>query len=308
MSRMRRSLTRHQLVSTVVMWIHVGGCDVAEFRFGNLSGRAVLVDGTDYWDLATLSNGSIASDPMVALTKTREINHIARDILAMEPSGVYEPSSLLAPVPSPSKIFAIGLNYKLHAEESSMDVPENPVVFTKFPSCITGPHSSVVLRGQAVDYEAEVVIVIGEGGRDIPRARAWDHVFGITAGQDVSDRVVQFASKPPHFDLGKSFDTYGPIGPVIVSPDSLDNRDAIALSCTVNGEERQRDTTANLIFDVPTLIEYISRVTTLLPGDLIFTGTPAGVGASSKRFLVDGDVIVTNVEGVGTMSNTCRVA
>jgi 2-keto-4-pentenoate hydratase/2-oxohepta-3-ene-1,7-dioic acid hydratase in catechol pathway len=120
--------------------------------------------------------------------------------------------------------------------------------------------------------------------------------------------VVQFASKPPHFDLGKSFDTYGPIGPVVVSPDSFEDRNAIGLSCAVNGEERQRDTTENLIFDVPTLIEYISRVTTLVPGDLIFTGTPAGVGASSKRFLADGDVIVTTVEGVGTMSNTCHFA
>jgi len=110
----------------------------------------------------------------------------------------------------------------------------------------------------------------------------------------------------PHFDLGKSFDTYGPIGPVVVSPDSFEDRDAIGLSCAVNGEERQRDTTENLIFDVPALIEYISRVTTLVPGDLIFTGTPAGVGASSKRFLADGDVIITSVEGVGTMSNTCH--
>lgn len=285
-----------------------GGRDVAQFRFANLAGRAVLVNDTEYWDLERATSGTVSSDPMTAISMVNDIYRLAHDVLANTPTGTYDRQSLLAPVPSPSKVFAIGLNYKLHAEESAMDVPENPVVFTKFPSCITGPFSPIVMRGRAVDYEAEVVVVIGEGGRDISRENAWQHVFGITAGQDVSDRVVQFASKPPHFDLGKSFDTYGPIGPVIVSPDSFQNRDAIELSCSVNGDERQRDTTANLIFDVPTLIEYISRVTTLVPGDLIFTGTPAGVGASSKRFLATGDVIVTNVEGVGTMSNTCHSA
>jgi len=281
---------------------------MARFRFANLAGRAVLVNDSEYWDLERASHGSVSSDPMVAISMATDIDRLAPDILASTPSGTYDTHSLLAPVPSPSKVFAIGLNYKLHAEESAMEVPENPVVFTKFPSCITGPFSPVAMRGHAVDYEAEVVVVIGQGGRDIPRERAWEHVFGVTGGQDISDRVVQFASKPPHFDLGKSFDTYGPIGPVVVSPDSFEDRDAIGLSCAVNGEERQRDTTENLMFDVPTLIEYISRVTTLVPGDLIFTGTPAGVGASSKRFLADGDVIITSVEGVGTMSNTCHFA
>lgn len=286
----------------------MGGHDVSRFQFANLAGRAVLVNDSEYWDLEQCSDGVIASDPMTAISMANEIDRVAPKVLSSNSTGAYDPHLLLAPVPRPSKVFAIGLNYKLHAEESAMEVPENPVVFTKFPSCITGPFSPIEMRGRAVDYEAEVVVVIGTGGRDIPRERAWDHVFGVTAGQDVSDRLVQFASKPPHFDLGKSFDTYGPIGPVVVSPDSLTNRDAIELSCTVNGEERQRDTTANLIFDVPTLIEYISRVTTLVPGDLIFTGTPAGVGASSKRFLADGDVIVTHVDGVGTMSNTCHSA
>jgi 2,4-diketo-3-deoxy-L-fuconate hydrolase len=281
---------------------------MARFRFANLAGRAVLVNDSEYWDLEQATHGSVSSDPMAAISMATAINRLAPEILASTPSGTYDPHSLLAPVPTPSKVFAIGLNYTMHAEESAMEVPENPVVFTKFPSCITGPFSPVVMRGHAVDYEAEVVVVIGKGGRDIPRESAWEHVFGITGGQDVSDRVVQFASKPPHFDLGKSFDTYGPIGPVVVSPDSFQNRDAIELSCSVNGDERQRDSTHNLIFDVPTLIEYISRVTTLVPGDLIFTGTPAGVGASSKRFLTDGDIIVTNIEGVGTMSNTCHLA
>ncbi len=281
---------------------------MGQFRFANLSGRAVLVNDTEFWDLERATHGSVSSDPMKAIAMAVDIARLAPEILASTPTGSYDRQSLLAPVPSPSKVFAIGLNYQLHAQESAMDVPENPVVFTKFPSCITGPFSPIHMRGHAVDYEAEVVVVIGRGGRDISRESAWKHVFGVTAGQDVSDRVVQFASKPPHFDLGKSFDTYGPIGPVVVSPDSFQNRDAIELWCTVNGDERQRDTTENLIFDVPTLIEYISRVTTLVPGDLIFTGTPAGVGASSKRFLAHGDVIVTNVEGVGTMSNICYSA
>jgi len=186
-----------------------------------------------------------------------------------------------------------------------MEVPDNPVVFAKFSSCICAPNSNIELRSEGVDYEGEIVVIIGTPGKDISQADAWNHVFAITAGQDVSDRPVQMASKPPHFDLGKSFDTFGPIGPVAVSPDALPDRDKIAIKCLVNGEERQNDTSANLIFGIPFLIEYLSHITTLNTGDVIFTGTPAGVGAAQMKLLRDGDIVTTFVDGVGTMTNKC---
>jgi 2,4-diketo-3-deoxy-L-fuconate hydrolase len=128
-------------------------------------------------------------------------------------------------------------------------------------------------------------------------------VVGVTAGQDISDRPVQFAAKPPHFDLAKSFDTFGPLGPVVVSTDQLIGRDALRVTCEINGETRQDGTTADLIFDVPTLISYLSSITTLTTGDLIFTGTPDGVGAAQGKFLADGDIITTTIDGIGTMTN-----
>ncbi|MFM7871858.1 MAG: fumarylacetoacetate hydrolase family protein [Actinomycetota bacterium] len=276
------------------------------FVFANHDGRAVLVSGDRYWDIEKLSGGAVGSDPMAALAHHRLLHDLAVSITSTSPDGRLDRGRLGAPVPRPGKVFGIGLNYRSHADESSMDVPDNPVVFAKFPSCICGPFDTVDMRSERVDYEGEVVVVIGPGGKDIAADDAWDHVLGITAGQDVSDRAIQMASKPPHFDLGKSFDTFGPIGPTLVSPDLLPNRDAIAVSCAVNGEIRQSDTTANLIFSIPVLIEYLSHITTLHTGDIIFTGTPAGVGMISKKLLRDGDTVTTTVDGVGTMSNPCR--
>jgi 2-keto-4-pentenoate hydratase/2-oxohepta-3-ene-1,7-dioic acid hydratase in catechol pathway len=203
-------------------------------------------------------------------------------------------------------VFAVGLNYRSHAEEADMELPQTPLIFTKFPSCLAGPNDPVILGGSTDDYEAELVVVIGRGGRDITPGQAWDHVGGLTAGQDISDRRLQFAAKPPHFDLGKSRDTYGPIGPVVVSTDSFPTPGDLLITCEVNGERRQDDRTSNLVFDIPALISYLSGILTLSPGDLIFTGTPEGVGAASLRFLVDGDVISTTVEGIGTLTNRCR--
>lgn len=186
-----------------------------------------------------------------------------------------------------------------------MEVPENPLVFAKFTGCISAPNAEIELRSDAADYEAELVVVIGTAGRDIPEASAWDHVFGLTVGQDISDRALQFAAKPPHFDLGKSRDTYGPVGPVVIAPDGVEDRDALGLGCSVNGETRQEGSTADMIFPVAYLIHYISKVVTLQPGDLIFTGTPAGIGAMQLVFLQPGDVIETWVEGIGRIRNEC---
>ena len=260
----------------------------------NIDGRAVLVRGDQYVDLP-------ASDPMALLQ--RDLQGLWSN--PSLPTGPLPEALLGPPVPRPSKVFAIGLNYRAHAAEAEMEIPRHPVVFTKFPSCIVGPQASVELRSDRCDYEGELVVVVGPGGRDIAVEHAWDHVAGLMVGQDISDRKIQFLAKPTHFSLGKSFDTFGPTGPLLVPPHALPHRDDLRITTTVNGEVRQDDRTSNMIFDVPTLLSRLSRVTTLMPGDLIFTGTPEGVGALKRSYLQDGDEIVTTIEGIGTLRNRC---
>jgi 2,4-didehydro-3-deoxy-L-rhamnonate hydrolase len=275
------------------------------FKLANVAGRSALVDGEHYFDVATISDGALPSDPMLTLAHSAELVALAETLAGRAPTGALFDVVLGPPVPQPQKSFAIGLNYIDHAAEGAMEVPANPLVFTKFPSCLTGPHADVEMRSNFCDYEGELVVVIGRGGKDIPAERAWDHVIGVMVGQDISDRKAQFAAKPPHFDLGKSFDTFGPIGPMLVSLHGIGDPRDLRIVTSVNGEQRQDDTTANMVFDVPTLIAYLSQITTLVSGDLIFTGTPAGIGAAHGKFLADGDVITTTIDGVGTLVNRC---
>lgn len=276
------------------------------FRFANVAGRSSLVDDAgDFYDLERMTDGAVPADPEAALDDLVALAVAQARLDDMTPFGTLDGADIRPPV-TPRNVFAIGLNYADHVAEANMEVPTVPLVFTKFPSCVVGPNADVELRSEHADYEIELVVVIGTGGRDIAAADAWDHVLGLTAGQDISDRALQFAAKPPHFDLGKSRDTYGPIGPVLVSSDSFADRDDLAITCDINGERRQTGTTANLIFDVPALIAYISTVVTFEPGDLIFTGTPEGVGAIQGKFLTPGDIITTTIDGIGTLTNTCR--
>jgi len=275
------------------------------FTLANVDDRAALVRDQSYFDLETVSGGSFGADPMAAFGRSEELSALATTLADHVPTGSMADVVLGAPVPRPRNCFAIGLNYQSHADESGMAVPDVPLTFTKFPSCIVGPTATVELRSDAVDYEGELVVVIGTAGRDIAKAEAWKHVAGLTIGQDISDRPAQFAASPPHFDLGKSFDTFGPMGPVLVSVDSFENPDDLHITTLINGEVRQDDTTAMMMFDVPTLVSYLSRFTTLQPGDVIFSGTPDGIGMASGRFLADGDVITTTIEGIGTMTNPC---
>jgi len=275
------------------------------FRLADVEGRAVLVSDDHYYDVASISDGSLSSEPMRTLARPDRLGALAATLDRHEPAGLVSEATFGPPVSRPQKVFGIGLNYLDHAAEGSMEVPKNPLVFTKFPSCLVGPTDQVEMRGDHCDYEGELVVVIGRGGRDIATDAAWQHVLGLTVGQDISDRRVQFAAKPPHFDLGKSFDTFGPTGPVLVSVDELGAPDDLRIVTRINGEERQNDVVGNMVFDVPTLIAYLSQITTLVTGDLIFTGTPAGVGAVDRRYLQDGDVIETTIDGIGTMTNRC---
>ncbi|MEL6984933.1 MAG: fumarylacetoacetate hydrolase family protein [Actinomycetota bacterium] len=277
------------------------------FRFANVAGRAALVDADNNWyDLEALTDGAMPADPMAALADGDGLHRAAELLGEATPGGALADAEVGAPVPTPRNTFGIGLNYRPHAEESNMDLPEKPVVFAKFQSCITGPFDDVELRTVTADWEVELVVVIGKPGRDIPAASAWDHVLGLTVGQDISDRVLQMAARPPHFDLGKSRDGYGPMGPVLVSTDSFDDPTDLAITCDISGDRKQEDRTSSLLFSVAELIEYLSVAITLGPGDVIFTGTPAGVGAASRTFLQPGDVITSTVEGIGTMVNHCR--
>ena len=222
---------------------------------------------------------------------------------------------LEAPLPRPRRnLWCVGRNYHAHAKElretvfrnSPAKTDEWPIVFTKVPETVVGPGDVVRLPGAAVsqqiDYEAELAVVIGRGGRNIARADALSHVFGWTIVNDVTARDVQMRHQ--QWDLGKSFDTFCPMGPWIVTADELDGTDT-RVRCWVNEELRQDARTTDLIFDIPTLIETVSRGITLLPGDVIATGTPAGVGMglSPPRWLAPGDIVRIEIDGIGTLSN-----
>lgn len=222
---------------------------------------------------------------------------------------------LEAPLPQPRRnVWCVGRNYHAHAKELQTSVfkdndrnPESwPIVFTKVPECVVGPYDDIKLPGaeisEQIDYEAELAVVIGKGGKNISREDAMDHVFGYTVVNDVTARDVQMRHQ--QWDMGKSFDTFCPMGPWVVTADQLDGTNT-RVRCWVNGELRQDGPTENLIFDIPTLIETISRGITLYPGDVIATGTPAGVGLGMKppRFLSAGDVVRVEIDGIGAIEN-----
>ncbi len=202
-------------------------------------------------------------------------------------------------------MFAIGLNYASHAAESGMELPAVPAVFTKYPASLGGPFEPIELSGEMVDWEVELVVVIGRRADRVREAEAWQHVAGLCVGQDVSDRYVQFAAGG-QFSLGKSYRSFGPTGPWLVTPDELDDPDDLGIGCSLDGETVQDDRTSGLVFGVGRLVAEISAVVPMLPGDLIFTGTPAGVGFTRQppRFLRAGEVVESWVEGIGSIRNT----
>ena len=274
------------------------------YRLGSNSGRAIFIKDDKYYDVNTISNGDIPSNSLKALSDTEKLSQLYINLNDYEPSGNLSDINLDPPI-IPTNVFAVGLNYKKHAEESNLEIPPFPMIFTKHSTCISGPKSDICMKSDMVDYEAELVFVIGKGGKDISKEDAWQHVAGLCVGQDISDRPVQFHATPPQFNLGKSFDTFGPIGPYLVSTDLFDNKESLKLQCWVNDELRQETLTNDLIFDIPYLISYISEFITLNTGDVIFTGTPEGVGATQGKFLKDGDILKTTIEGIGTLENKC---
>jgi 2-keto-4-pentenoate hydratase/2-oxohepta-3-ene-1,7-dioic acid hydratase in catechol pathway len=215
--------------------------------------------------------------------------------------------TLLAPVPRPGKIMGIGLNYADHAAEAKMDVPTEQLWFCKAVTSVSDPYGFIEAPkvSTALDYEAELVFIIGKRCRHVSRKDARSVIFGYCAGNDVSVRDWQF--KTSQFNLGKSFDTHAPFGPWIVTPDEIDPHE-LGIRCFVNGEQRQNSNTRHLIFNCYDQVAFLSQAMTLEPGDVFFTGTPAGVGAVTKppRWLKDGDIVRVEIDGIGAIQNTVR--
>ena len=277
-------------------------------RFASRNGRAHLVVGADHRlvDLETVSGGKFSSEPIDAFRRWKELRAFAATV--PENSGdICDVHSLDAPSPWPTQVFGIGLNYRSHAEESGLPIPTSPLTFAKYSSSIAHGDADIPLGGSSIDWEVELVVVIADGGRNIAHENAWDHVAGIAVGQDISDRALQFASQPPQFSLGKSRKNYSPFGPWLIDAADVPERDALHMTCTLNGETVQDTSTEDLIFSVSDIISYLSEIVQLLPGDVIYTGTPGGVGVSRQPavFLKPGDVLVSTIDGIGTTTNRC---
>lgn len=271
-------------------------------KLANVNGRAALVLGDRVADLATVSGGRFGPDPMSLFEDWDGLVDFASTVT--DGTGPLVETELRNPVPHPRQVFAIGINYRTHAEEAGLAVPEVPAVFTKFPTSLAGPFDDVEVFGPAIDWEAELVAVIGRPADRVAEADAWSVVAGVAVGQDISDRHLQFAAGS-QFSLGKSRRRYGPVGPWLVTTDEVSNPEDLGVGCSVNGEKMQDARTSDLIFSVPRLVAELSAVLPLLPGDVIFTGTPAGIGAVRQppRFIEPGDVLETWVEGVGHLRN-----
>ena len=275
-------------------------------RIANSGGRLTLItEGGEGVDVEKASGGRFGPDPQAAYARWEELRAWTRDASSADTVPLVD-RALGSPAPRPTQVFGIGLNYRDHAAEAGLPLPDRPATFTKFPTCITGPYADVSLPSAAVDWEVELVVVIGLRGYRVDESAGWRHVAGVTVGQDLSERVVQWAAGG-QFSLGKSFPGFGPMGPWLVTPDELPKPDDLALRCSVNGEVVQQSRTSEMVFGVPRLIAELSAILPLLPGDVIFTGTPAGVGATRKppRFLKPGDVVESSIEGIGTIRNHC---
>lgn len=278
-------------------------------RLANVRGRGViLLDDTTGTDVHKASDGAFGPELGAIYDRWQAFQEWAASA-ALTADVTFAAEDLEAPSPTPLQVFAIGLNYEEHAKETGFDAPVDlPPVFPKWASSLTGPTGEIDLPDGNIDWEVEVVAVIGRTAHKVSADEAWDYVAGVTVGQDLSERVRQFQGQAPQFGLAKSFPKFSPTGPWLVTPEELENRDDLVLGCSIDGEVMQDGRTRNLLVDIPSGIAALSEVVTLLPGDLVFTGTPDGVGLgrTPQRFLRSGETLHTWVEGIGTMTHTFR--
>jgi 2,4-diketo-3-deoxy-L-fuconate hydrolase len=273
-------------------------------RIGNLDGRLTLFRDGGAVDVAQASGEVFSADPQAVYRRWDEFRRWA----AQNPGTPrpYSIGQLGPPVPRPEQVFGIGANYRSHAAEGGLDVPEWPMVFTKYVSSFAAATGVITLPTDTVDWEVELVVVVARTAFHVPAEQGWSYVAGLTLGQDVSERTTQLLGPMPQMSMRKSFPGFSPTGPYLVTPDEFDDPDSLQLSCLLNDDVVQKASTAELVHSVPTLIAELSSVLPLSPGDVIFTGTPEGVGVTRKppRYIRPGDVLVSRLEGVGEMRHT----
>lgn len=279
----------------------------ARVELCNVDGRASLHVEGRVIDVERRSQARFSSDIMAVLEHWDAFVAWAAGARPEAEDAALQRASLGPCVPRPRQVFGIGLNYRDHAKEANLPEPKKPMVFTKFPSCVSGAEASIALTSDSVDWEVELVVVIGRRAHAVPEADALSCVAGYCVGQDISDRRQQFSDVPPQFSLGKSAPGFGPIGPWLVARDAVD-ASQLELFCDINGQRMQSGNTRDMVFGVAPLIAYLSARCMLLPGDLIFTGTPAGVGSvrNPRVYLKPGDVIRSEITGLGTLENRCE--
>ena len=279
-------------------------------RLANVAGRTTIISEEGLIDVQTASNGAFSSSVDKAINNLDALKKWFYDtdpapttVATLE--EIMSRNDLGPVIETPSQIFAIGLNYRTHAEEIKLVLPTRPMVFTKFPSSITGANSTFKIPSETTDWEAELVIVFGKRVRNISVEDALSCVAGYCTGNDLSDRELQMAGSPAQFSLGKSHENFSPIGPWLTTTDDIEDPNDLRISCSVNGTKYQNSNTSDMVFTVPELISYVSSVCEIRPGDLMFTGSPHGVGQGQtpKIFLKPGDVVETTIDGLGTLRN-----
>jgi 2,4-didehydro-3-deoxy-L-rhamnonate hydrolase len=299
---------------------------VTVMRIANVHGRAQLVVGDKTLDIEGASQGRFGPAPGEIYDHWSDFRAWAAEhpgdatghgtssasTGASSDEGqelnTFDPVECGPPSPTPRQVFAVALNYRAHAAESGSAPPNDPLIFAKYVSAFSGPVSEVQLPPGNVDWECELVAVIGRQARHVEAADGWSYVAGVTVGQDLSERVLQRSGPAPQYSLGKSHAGFAPTGPVLVTTDELADPDDLAIGCEVNGRTMQAARTSQMIFPVPELVAYLSTVVTLLPGDVIFTGTPEGVGMGRKPpvFLAPGDRLRSWIDGIGELHQRFR--
>jgi 2-keto-4-pentenoate hydratase/2-oxohepta-3-ene-1,7-dioic acid hydratase in catechol pathway len=272
-------------------------------RLANIDGRASVVVGDGVIDVATATEGAYGPDLPSCIARIDELSSAMAEVQG--PVTPLDRSRLGPPSPSPSQIIAIGMNYASHAEEMGLEVPAMPAAFAKFRSALSGPIGTISLPSETVDYEVELVLVIGRRTDAVTPENAWEHVAGITAGQDFSERTVQMAAGR-QFALGKSYPGFAATGPWISTLDEFADPADVPLGCSIDGVTVQDARSSDMIIKIPELLTILSDIITLEPGDLLYTGCPAGVGMGKNppTYLRPGQELVTWVEGVGEMRHT----
>jgi 2-keto-4-pentenoate hydratase/2-oxohepta-3-ene-1,7-dioic acid hydratase in catechol pathway len=279
-------------------------------RIANLAGRATIVTDDGLVDIATSSNGAFSSSIDKCVTQLEKV-HAWFLSAAPKPMDLTTPSELLGDsrlgpvVTNPQQIFAVGLNYRHHAEEMGLVLPSEPMIFTKFVSSLCGPNDEIPIPSKTTDFEAELVVVIGKKTRDVSVHDALGVVAGYCVGQDFSERTLQMKGTPAQFSLGKSFRNFTPVGPWLTTVDDVDDPNHLVIRCSVNGTQYQDSNTSDMVFSVAEIVSRLSNVVELRPGDLIFTGSPHGVGQGQRPpvFLQPGDTVVTTIERLGRIEN-----